>query len=140
MEDKLIGCRKNISFGMPTLKGRRLTVYDIVTKLFYEDTIEEAIEDYGISLLEAKSAIEYCMNLNCQTDIDRIHYCDGCVLRTIEEKWKFKGEDYIQIDEQLTVSKDGKTVFLGKIDELEEEQFGKPGWVIASEIYPKLIW
>ena len=134
MEDKLIGCVKNISFGMPTLRGRRLTVYDIVSKLYYEDTIDEAIEDYDISLLEAGAAVKYCMNFECQQDINRINFCDGCILRMIDENVKFNKEDYDQIDEQLTVSKDGSFVFLGKIDELEEDRFGKPGWALATEV------
>src|ERR1700743_2440309 len=127
MESKLIVCGDNISFGAPPLRGRRLTVYDIVTKLYSENTITEALEDYDLTLIEAKAAIEYCMKLHCQIDTSRIHYCNGCILRSIEEKWSFKKDDYIQIEDKLTITKEGSVIILGSIENLEEESFGKPG-------------
>ena len=139
MNEKLIECVNNKGFGMPTLKGRRLTVYDVVTKIYYEETVGDALLDYEISLSEAKAAIDYCKNLCCQKDKDRIHFCDGCILRTMEEKWNFNREDYIETNDQLTFSRNGQFIYLGKIEELEEDAFGKPGWVIATKVYEKLV-
>ena len=97
---------------MPSLKNRRLTVYDIVTKLFYEDSIAEAIEDYSITVQEAVAAIEYCMNLRCKIDKERIQFCDGSVLTLIEEEnSKFDRTDYNQFDNNLTASKNDSFVF-----------------------------
>jgi len=124
---------------MPSLKGRRLTVYNIVSKLYIENTIEEAIDDFQISLSEAKAALVYCKNLNCQTDTDRIQYCDGCILRTIEEGWSFDKGGYVQTENQITISKNDPMFFLGNINQLEDEKFGKPGWVIANELYSLLL-
>jgi len=90
---------------MPSLIGRRLTVYDIVTKLYLEDSIETALEDYEIDVLQAEAALEYCVNLYCQMDKKRINFCDGCVLRTIEEGWTFSKNDYMDISNDLTISK-----------------------------------
>jgi uncharacterized protein (DUF433 family) len=142
MKNKFIECNKERNFGQPTLIDRRLTVYDIVTKLFYEDEFKAALEDYQITLLEAKAAIKYCMNLSCQKDKNLIHYCDGCLLRTLEEGWNFKREDYVEIknndNSKITISNNGKEIFLGSIKELEDSEFGKVTWLIAKEIMAKL--
>jgi uncharacterized protein (DUF433 family) len=142
----LIECNKNKSFGQPSLIGRRLTVYDIVTKIYYESYIEIALDDYDITLEEAKAATNYCKTLLCQEDQNRIHFCDGCILRTLEEGWNFNKDDYKEIkcnksNETITISKDGNEIFLGNIQELEDSEFGKVGWLLAAEIiekYPNL--
>ena len=131
---KVINCKDNICGGSPTLDGRRLTVYDIITKIYYEETLEVALEDYEISLEEAMAATEYCINLDCKKDEKRRHFCRGCILATIDEGWTFDKSNYEQINDKLTVHKAGEFIFLGTIQELEDEQFGKPGWVIAEEI------
>lgn len=122
---------------MPSLVGRRLTVWDIVTKIYYEPTLKEAIDDYEITFLEAKTATDYCIELRCKEEENRINFCDGCILRTIEEGWDFKREEFTQVNEKLTISKDGNFIFLGTIDELGDQTFGKLGWVFASEILHK---
>ena len=50
----MIKCSTNINFGQPSLKGRRLSVYDIVTKIYYEDKIEVALSEYEISLQDVE--------------------------------------------------------------------------------------
>jgi len=136
--NNLIVCIKNVSFGMPTLRGRRLTVYDIVSKIYYEETVEDALKDYEISFEEAKAAVTYCMNLDCQKDINRIQFCNGCILRTINEGLDFDKENYIEVNDKYTISKDGLLTFLGSIEELKEERFGKPGWAIAELVFSKM--
>lgn len=138
MEEDLIGCRTGISFGMPTLRGRRLTVYDIVTKLKYERSIDLALKDYEITVTEALAACDYCRNLRCKIAPNRIHFCYGCVLRIQEEESVFNREDYVETDKGLTIYKGDDVIYLGNLDELEEESCGKAGWEIASEMYLKL--
>jgi uncharacterized protein (DUF433 family) len=136
--ENVVNCRGNICGGSPTLDGRRLTVYDIVTKIYYEETLEIALEDYEITLEEASAVTEYCLNLNCKNDLKRKQFCNGCILAAIDEGWTFDKSNYEQINDKLTVLKAGGLIFLGTIQELEDEQFGRPGWLIAEEIYPKL--
>jgi uncharacterized protein (DUF433 family) len=139
IENQFIECKQDRSFGQPTLKGRRLTVYDIVTKIYYEEQIDVAQADYQITREEAKSAIHYCMKLSCQDDRHLMHFCDGCLLRTLEQGWQFKRGDYIQIqnasNNKVVVSKDGKEIFFGSIQELENSEFGKVTWLIAENLY-----
>ncbi len=138
----MIECNSKIGFGQPILQGRRLTVYDIVTKIYYEDNVSTALEDYEISLQDAKDAIGYCMNLKCNDDKNLLHYCDGCLLRTMYEGWKFDRKEYVEIkkgNQKITISKDGKIYFLGSLLELEDSEFGKVTWLFAEEIFPRLL-
>ncbi|MGN6293155.1 MAG: DUF433 domain-containing protein [Chitinophagaceae bacterium] len=133
----MIECNPEINFGMPALKGRRLTVYDIVTKLYYEESIEIAINDYEISMRDAKEALLYCMNLRCKKDKNRVHFCDGCILRTFEEGSDFDRDNYIEarVDgEMITISRDESIFFAGSLEELEDSEFGKVTWLIAEEL------
>lgn len=138
MDGNLIECNPLKGFGQPTLRGRRLTVFDIVTKIYYEPDISVALEDYGIAKKEALAAIIYCKNLHCQKDTSLIHYCDGCLLRTLETEWNFRAEDYLQLlssdGSKFVISKDGKEIFFGSLEELQNGDFGKVTWLIAEEI------
>ncbi len=136
----MIECNPKIVFGQPALKGRRLTVYDIVTKLYYENDIKITVEDYEISMKEIEEALDFCMNLKCKEEKKRVHYCDGCVLRSISEGWSFEKNDFYEISingQIMTLSKDGKTSFLGSISEFENSEFGKITWAIAEHLYKK---
>src|SRR6478735_3889567 len=118
----MISCDVKINFGQPALRGRRLTVYDIVTKVYYEDGVKVAIDDYEILIQDAKEAVEYCRHLKCKKDVSLVHFCDGCVLRTIQEGWGFNKEDYVELKEgeiKLVKSKDNQMVFIGSLQELE---------------------
>jgi uncharacterized protein (DUF433 family) len=133
----MITCDPDINFGQPALKGRRLTVYDIVTKIYYENSLKLTTEDYSISAKDVKDAVEYCMTLKCKIDSGRVHYCDGCVLRTIEEGWKFDRNKYIEFENdntKIVFSDGGDTIFAGSLKEFEDSEFGKVTWLIAEQI------
>lgn len=137
----MIECNAEINFGQPALKGRRLTVYDIVTKIYYEDSVSIALSDYEISLKDAKEAVNYCMNLKCKKDKKLLHFCDGCLLRTFDEGWHFNREEYIEVekgDQKMVISKNGKVFFSGTLEELEDSEFGKVTWLIAEEVNKRL--
>ena len=123
---------------MPTLKGRRLTVYDIVTKLSYEPTIKQALEDYEINEKEAKAAVNYCMNLCCKSDNDRLNFCNGCTLNAEQDNTEFDENKYEEIAYNLTVTKDSSFIYLGSLEDLKNENKGKPGWLIAKNINDNL--
>lgn len=133
----MIKCNSEINFGQPALVGRRLTVFNIVTKLYYEESLKEAISDYEISLQDAKDAVYYCMHRKCKEDEDLKYYCDGCILRTIQQGWKFNKDEYKEVqygEDNYTLSKDGKSIFFGTLKELEDSEFGMVTWLIAEEV------
>lgn len=137
----MIECNAEINFGMPALKGRRLTVYDIVTMLYYDESILAALNGYSISMEDAKDAVDYCRHLKCKHDEKLIQFCDGCILRTLAEGWEFKKEDYMEtvIDGQkIVISNDKRIFFIGSLDELENSEFGKVTWLMAEEMEKKL--
>jgi uncharacterized protein (DUF433 family) len=137
----MIACTPAINFGQPALAGRRLTVFNIVTKIYYEDAVQDALTDYEISLQDAMDAVTYCANLKCKQDETLVQFCDGCILRTIHDGWNFKKDDYIETETdgiKTVISKDGMTLFAGSLSELEDSEFGKVTWLMAEEALQKL--
>jgi uncharacterized protein (DUF433 family) len=133
----MIECNPAINFGMPALKGRRLTVFDIVTMIYYEESLAAALKEYSISLEDAQDAVNYCMNTKCKEDKGLVQYCDGCILRTIDEGWTFNKQDYTETEidgQRYTISKDEKIIFLGSLSELEDSEFGRVTWLMAEEV------
>ncbi|PSL18816.1 DUF433 domain-containing protein [Chitinophaga ginsengisoli] len=143
---RYIEIRKDISSGAPVVKGRRTTVFNIVSCIYYEDNLQEALDSYEIILDVAREAVAYCSELKCQEDVNLFKFCSGCVLRALQEDWNFSKDDYkeILLDEQkqiITISKDGNSIFLGSLQELEITELGEAGWLVAQEIkrrYPVL--
>lgn len=138
----MIKCDATINFGQPALVGRRLTVYNIVTKIYYEHAIKSALDDYEILFQDALDAASYCMKLKCKEDVSLINYCDGCILRTIQEGWNFNREDYLEIEkhgQNFVISKDGINIFIGTLKELEDSEFGIVTWLIGEEVYNRLL-
>jgi hypothetical protein len=126
---------------MPALVGRRLTVFDIITMLYYEVSIETAIEQYSITLTDAIDAVEYCSGLKCKTDPELGQFCDGCLLRTLKEGWNFNRDDFIEVQVQnakITISKGETVFFLGSLQEFEDSEFGLTTWLIAEEVSAKI--
>ncbi|RYZ90838.1 MAG: DUF433 domain-containing protein [Proteobacteria bacterium] len=137
---KVIKCDPTICFGQPALVGRRLTVYDIVTKIFYEDNIDTAIDDYEIRLGDALDALAYCKELKCRIDENRRHYCDGCILRTISEGAVSIDGNFLNISkesDELIMSDDGKIIFQGSLNELKDSEFGKVTYLMADYLFSR---
>lgn len=133
---------EGVSSGAPVIRGRRLTVFNIISKIYYEEDIDVAIEDYEINIDAATEAVAYCSSLVCQQDVRIVKFCSGCILRTLQDKWGFDRSDYSEFDCNKTkgiisISKDGCEVFLGSVQELEDTDFGKAGWLMASELKDK---
>lgn len=136
----MIECNNNRNFGQPALRGRRLTVYDIVTKVLIEPTLNHAIEDYEINERDAQDAINYCRKLQCKTDKNLERFCHGCILRTLSDGPGFDRNDYLQVkleDQSVVISKDKEVIFLGTLEELEESELGILTWIIAEKLFQK---
>lgn len=128
----------NRGFGQPVIIGRRLTVFNIVSHANYEENIVDFLKDFDLSMDELRSAVSYCRNKQCReiknsTD----HYCDGCILRSISEGWKSIKDDFTEID-GMSYSNDGKTIYFGTVDQLEDAEFGLMGWLLAEKVEKRL--
>lgn len=133
----MIGCNSNINFGMPTLLGTRLTVLNIVSRLYFEKNTKRVLEDLGITKEDLKDALTYCSKLVCREDSGLVHYCDGCVLRTFSEGWKFDKNAFVELEidgKIFTFSKDELIIYSGTIEEFENSEFGVIAWVYAKNL------
>jgi uncharacterized protein (DUF433 family) len=78
----------NMVFGQPTLKGRRLTVSNIVTGID-SDNLESYITDHEISETDAEIAVKYCINRDCTKTIGK--FCEHCILSDAKNNELDKG-------------------------------------------------
>lgn len=127
----------NRGFGQPVIIGRRLTVFNVVSNVLIRDNVIDYLEEFDLSMQELKDAVFYCKNRECkvvESPLD--HYCDGCILRSISEGWVSIKDDFIESD-GISISKDGKTFFLGSVNELEDTEFGVMGWLLAEAVEKK---
>lgn len=135
----LVERNANRGFGQPVIVGRRLTVFSVIENANIVERIEDYLKDFEVTLEELKSAVAYCKARAC-SKLDNItdKYCDGCVLRSISEGWTSIKDEYYEVD-GISIAKDGMSAALMTLDELEEEEFGVLGWVIAEELEQKIL-
>jgi uncharacterized protein (DUF433 family) len=142
MKYPLIEIDPRVCNGAPKIKGRRLTVYDVVSGIFNEG-LDVYLSDREISIAEASQAILYSRNLQCQIDAPQ-NFCSGCILRTIKDGWKFSREELqeITLENQTKITlTEGGGIYLDAIEKYEHEKFGNLGWAMAETVlqrYPKL--
>ncbi len=75
---------ENVLWGQPRLDRRRLAVGDIVSQIDIEDSLVLALQDYEITLQEARQALHYCRTLQCVKD-KPLKFCHNCTLRVQQE-------------------------------------------------------
>jgi uncharacterized protein (DUF433 family) len=130
---------KNRGFGQPVIKGRRLTIFSIMCYASDpEIVIADFLKEFDLSIDELKSAVAYCKGTECkEIYLPSDQYCDGCILRSVNDGWKSIKDDYDEID-GISYSKDGKSIFLGSVEELEDAEFGAVGWLMAENVDRRL--
>jgi hypothetical protein len=103
-----------------------------------EGSIEKFLRDFDVSMEELKSAVAYCMNLECRNiQLPSDQYCDGCILRSIHEGWTLVKGDY-QESTGIVYSDAGERGYLRSTDELDEWECGRSGWMMARELDRRL--
>lgn len=123
--------------GQPVIIGRRLTVFNVISHAFYRENVIDYIKEFSLSIEELRDAVLYCKNRQCKVIESSLeHYCDGCILRSISEGWVSIKDEFVE-SEGISISKDGNTIFLGSVDELEDTEFGIMGWLQAEAVYKK---
>ena len=127
---------KDICFGRPRINGTRLEVYNIISDLYHETNIDGYLKEHDFSRDDIKEIINYCKTLSCQSiNHEYEKYCSGCILSTMHENFDYKEVNFKEIDYQTFIDNNNdKLIGFGDKRELEEEMFGKPGWVIADKL------
>ncbi|RFS21173.1 hypothetical protein DVR12_17725 [Chitinophaga silvatica] len=126
-------------FGQPVLLGRRLTVFNTLFYANARNSIGEFLEEFAVSIDELKSAVSYCKNRECKTlhhPTDK--YCDGCILRSFAEGYQSTKNDFTE-EGGISYSKDGTIIFLGTLTELDDDEFGQLGWILAEKVEKRLL-
>jgi uncharacterized protein (DUF433 family) len=140
MNSKYIESTPDVCSGAPRIKGRRITIFNVISALFYGSTINEYSEEYEVEVDAILEAIEYCKLQKCKNS-NVYQYCSGCILRTFNEESNFNAEDYYEVTDEegysITLKKDGTEIFLGTKEELIENEFGYLGWVRAETVFEK---
>jgi len=126
-------------FGQPVIVGGRLTVFSVISYVSDPEIgINDFLSDFDMTIEELRAALLYCKNRECQhISNPSDQYCDGCILRSIGAGWKSVKGDYDEVD-GISYSKDGKSIFLGTLDELEESEFGVMAWLLAEKAEARL--
>lgn len=127
-----IECDYQICKGSPRIGGTRITVYNIISRIYLENDIEIACEDLRITIEEAEKAILYCESLCCINDKSLINFCSGCILRDFFDN----GEDI----KMFSYLKKKKIDIESQIGSIEEEyciEEIKIGWLLANLLIKK---
>lgn len=61
----MIESDKGICSGAPRIEGKRITVYNIISDLFYNDDLVEYVRDFGLNVFEVKEAVDFCIAKKC---------------------------------------------------------------------------
>jgi len=138
----LIEAIKGVRAGSPKLSGKRINIFDVVHGI-YQESLNEYLEGFQISLEEATQSVNYCKNLQCKEDKYRkyiFNYCAGCILRSIDEGTELFSSKNMNIEEIEVapgekIVKIDDVIFLGSLEEYEEEERGRLGWKIAEEVH-----
>ncbi len=88
---KIITVNPEICNGNPSIKGTRITVFDLITRITDIGLGNILKNSDFISFEDIKEAVLYCQKRICDTDYS---YCGGCTLRSIQDGIKTK-DDFI---------------------------------------------
>lgn len=134
--NKIIIRTRDVCNSRPRIIGTRLEVYNVVSDLYSNTmSLKEYAQEREVSLPILLEALNYCRNLECQKTTDPSDkFCSGCILSTLNENYDFKKNDMIKIDDGIYKDMIKDYIGLGEKDELKEEEFGRPGWIMASKI------
>jgi uncharacterized protein (DUF433 family) len=131
---------KEICSGAPTINGSRLTVYNIISGLLYSKNTDEYLSDFELSRTDLKNVVNYCSKLECKREEKIYNFCEGCILRSINDG-RFKSHEYTEIElsegSVISYSEKNDEYFLGTINQFDDEDFGKPGWLISEYLKRK---
>lgn len=134
----MIVSSENVLWGAPRINNTRISVYDVISSLWYNPDIEDFVLDFRVDKESVKTALEYCKELKCRKE-KALNFCDGCILRTAKdgETYIKKSNKILQIDDKV-FENENKDIFIGEFTDLESEEAGFMGWVRADMLLEKL--
>lgn len=82
---------EDILSGQPRLEGRRLAVGDIISLIDVNERLHIVLQDYELSMQQARQALLYCKWKKCVDD-NPLKFCHNCTLRVKQENGKLEEE------------------------------------------------
>lgn len=127
MKQNYIECKRDYCSGCPRIKNTRITVYNIITRIYLENDLNIACEELRIVQEQARQAIDYCKILKCINDKNLINYCSGCFLGEINEN-KSTILDNFKTNNDINIFNKDINIISNNIELL------KKGWELAKLI------
>lgn len=121
-----------VCWNQPRIITTQLTVYDVVSGIDLEG-LQEYMQDYELDLESVHQAVNYCTVLECQKSEG--DFCHGCILNTLKHGWEFNKKELQEFsfgNKRYVRDLKTNTVYLGSLEEYEEQSFGRMGWRVAE--------
>ncbi len=150
---KYITSSPDIRSGELRLKGRRLTVFDVVSGVFFESSLNDFMLDMEVTHDEVKECLDFCSQKECLR-IKDVVLCSKCEFGQIQsgdtfESYKASYSKIIVHDDsgpKIIYSETGNTDidlnhdtlnYLGDENDFWLELNGYKGWEMAKEVILK---
>lgn len=139
--DGLIGRVPGMIGGRPTLRGRRLTVFNLIFQSCHADderALREYLADFELTLLQLRAAVTYCAGLHCLTDAPDGPFCEGCNLQFQQDGPYYDVADLEEFTEDESTyvrsRRNGNIVIFGSLADYLRDEQGVAGWLMAADI------
>ena len=136
MFDKIIR-DKNMVGGSPTIIGRRLTVFDVISGIFYSESISSWLNEFELDRESAEQAIRYCSKLEC-INKPTFDFCEGCQLYSLVENKNFDEFRNTIIESKGHLIIDNNEIYIGCVEDYKNSKYGQKGWIQARIINKEL--
>ncbi len=128
---------KDVLGGSPTVNGRRINIFNLISGLWYSSFVGDYLKDMEISESDAVDALSFCKAKLCVSHHD-LDYCEHCLLGYLQEQ----NTDINTADlEKYTVSGSNCVVNINGVEvahlhpyEPEDIVEGRPGWILAAQL------
>ncbi|MEL6559482.1 MAG: hypothetical protein AAFQ94_14930 [Bacteroidota bacterium] len=121
--------------GSPRVAGRRLTVYDVVAGLgtygIDQDYWNDYVNDFDITVEQAKQSLEYCRTQQCEVDKPK-YFCHRCRLRTIQDGDEIPQDEIEEFDIKCFNKSENSRFYLNSENEELTEEYGIETWRFAE--------
>ncbi|MCP3684699.1 MAG: DUF433 domain-containing protein [bacterium] len=130
----IIQCDPEICSGNPRIHDSRVTVYNVVTRIYLEDNLDIACEDLRITENDAKEAVFYCSELKCIVDESLSNFCGGCFLGEIVDR-KTKNRELELFYKSQTLQE--LKIIINDVD--NDDKYLMRGWELAKITKAKVL-
>lgn len=94
------------------------------------------MEERNFSRDNLRQIVDYCRNMDCKLITKPYEkYCSNCILSAQHEGLDPDSIKLQKLNKEIYIDENSQLIVFGKKEELEEELYGKPGWIMAAQVY-----